>query len=123
MNQQGETPDPEDRLPLHFDHPFQVWSYSKSHQKLVLRGKPGPAYDRFVDVTFLYVLGMKLASSYPELSVRIADDPAEMAELLQPPPRPDLGFLNLEVSGGGRNGFVVCSRVLVRHGTGWQTPA
>ncbi|MFF4550856.1 hypothetical protein ACFY1J_42965 [Streptomyces sp. NPDC001406] len=108
-------------LPLHFDHVFQVWSYSKSHRKLVLRGRPGQEYDEFVDVIFNNVLGMKLASSYPRLSVAIAADVSEMDEFLDMPERYDRGFVNLEVSSGGtRKGFVVCKTVVVHRDTGWH---
>ncbi|SOD84234.1 hypothetical protein [Streptomyces sp. Ag109_G2-15] len=106
-------------LPLLFGHVFQVWSYSKSHRKLVLRGRPGQEYDEFVDVVFNDVLGMKIASSYPQLSVAIAADVSEMDEFLDMPERYDRGFVNLEVSDGTRRGFVVCKSVVVHRGTGW----
>lgn len=110
-------------LPLRLDHPFQLWSYSKSHARLVLRGRPGEEYDHYVDVIFIYVLGMKLATAYRGLSVFVASDLSEMDEFLQMPGRHERGFLNLEVSDGTHRGFVVCKRVTVRRGTGWQDSA
>jgi len=107
-------------LPFRFDHSFQLWSYSKSHAKLVLRGRPGEEYDHFVDVIFTSVLGMKLAAGYKRLSVFAATDVSEMDEFLHMPGRYERGFMNLEVSDGVRKGFVVCKRVLVRRGIGWQ---
>ncbi|MBS2551800.1 hypothetical protein KGQ19_33535 [Catenulispora sp. NL8] len=111
--------DPES-LPLNFDHRFQLWSYSKSHRTLVMRGRPGEAYDEYVDIVFMDVLGMKLASGYSRLTVSAADDPSEMDELLRAPERYSRGFINVEVSDGDTKGFVVCKRVTVRRGTGWQ---
>ncbi|MFE1313692.1 hypothetical protein [Streptomyces sp. NPDC058755] len=108
-----------EELPLRFDHVFQAWSYSKSHRKLVLRGRPGQDYDEFVDVIFNDVLGMKIASSYPRLSVSIAADTREMDDFLEMPERYDHRFVNLEVSDGIRRGFVVCKGVVVHRGTGW----
>ncbi|MFJ5972752.1 hypothetical protein [Streptomyces sp. NPDC093060] len=106
-------------LPLLFDYAFQTWSYSKSHRKLVLRSRPAQDYDEFVDVVFSDVLGMKVASSYPRLSVSIAADASEVDDFLEMPERYDRGFVNLEVSDGTRRGFVVCKRVVVHRGTGW----
>lgn len=114
-----EMPD-DQLLPLHFEHVFQTWSYSKSHRKLVLRGRPGQDYDEFVEVVFNSVLGMKVASSYPRLSVSVAASGSEMDDFLKMPERYDRGFVNLEVSDGIRSGFVVCKSVTVRRGTGWH---
>ncbi|MGW7409722.1 hypothetical protein ACWGI9_39525 [Streptomyces sp. NPDC054833] len=70
-------------------------------------------------MVFNDVLGMKVASSYPRLSVSIAADASEMDALLELPGRYDRGFVNLEVSDGIRRGFVVCKSVVVRRGSGW----
>lgn len=107
-------------LPLHLEHPFQLWSYTKSHRTLVLRGRPGEDYDHYVDVVFISVLGMKIASGYGKLSVEVAVDASEMDEFMQAPERYERGFMNLEISDGIRKGFVVCQRVRVRRGIGWQ---
>ena len=109
-------------LPLHLEHPFQVWSYSHSHRTLVLRGRPGENYDHYVDVVFGDVVGMKLGSNYSRLSVEVSDDASEMDEFLQSPQRYEHGFMNLVVSDGRRTGFVVCGRVDVHRGIGWQKP-
>ncbi|TDB77121.1 hypothetical protein E1264_37730 [Actinomadura sp. KC216] len=111
----------EQPLPFRFNHPFQLWSYSNSHQKLALRGRPDEKYDRYVDVIFSYVLGMKVAASYHRLSVSISANVAEMDSFLQMPRRYDRGFLNLDVTDGIHEGFVVCGRVMVRRGVGWQS--
>ncbi|MFF8270539.1 hypothetical protein ACF059_24620 [Streptomyces sp. NPDC016562] len=113
----------EQPLPFHSDHPFQLWSYSKSHATLVLRGRPGETYDRYVDLVFTEVLGMKVTTGYRGLSVVSAADTSEMDDFLQKPGRYERGFLNLDVSDGIHKGFVVCKRVRVRRGTGWQDPA
>lgn len=47
-------PESDESLPLCLEHPFQLWSYSKSHRTLVLRGRPGEDYDRYVDVVFTW---------------------------------------------------------------------
>jgi hypothetical protein len=112
--------DSNESLPLRLEHPFQVWSYSKSHRTLVLRGRPGEDYDHYVDVVFTSVIGMKLASSYGKLVVDIAADGSEMDEFLRAPDRYERGFMNLEVSDAIHKGFVVCQRVTVRRGIGWQ---
>lgn len=107
-------------LPLRLEHPFQLWSYSKSHRMLVLRGRPGENYDHYVDVIFTSVIGMKLASSYKNLTVAVAADASEMDRFLQAADRYERGFINLEVSDATHKGFVVCKRVVVRRGVGWQ---
>lgn len=107
-------------LPFSFDYPFRFWSYSKSHAKLILRGRPGEEYDQFVDVVFTSVLGVKLASSYQKLFVSAANDTFEIDNFLQMPGRYERGYLNLDVSDGMRRGFVVCKRVRVRRGIDWQ---
>ncbi|MDX8048311.1 hypothetical protein SK571_02845 [Lentzea sp. BCCO 10_0798] len=117
-----EMLDGNESLPLHLEHPFQVWSYSHSHRTLVLRGRPGENYDHYVDVVFADVLGMKLASAYRRLSVEVAADASEMDEFMRSPGRYERGFMNLVVSDGDRTGFVVCGRVDVRRGIGWQNP-
>lgn len=114
MSEGGES------LPLRIEHTFQLWSYSKSHRTLVLRGRPGEDYDHYVDVIFLDVLGMKLTSSYEVLSVVAAADASEMDSFMQAPDRYERGFMNLKVSDDTRQGFVVCKRVIVRRGVGWQ---
>jgi hypothetical protein len=107
-------------LPLCLEHPFQLWSYSKSHRMLVLRGRPGEDYDHYVDVIFTSVVGLKLASSYKKLVVDVAADASEMDDFLQAPDRYERGFMNLEVSDETHKGFVVCKRFMVRRGIGWQ---
>lgn len=87
---------------------------------LVLRGYPGEGYDQFVDVIFTSVLAMKLASSYQRLCVSVAGDTVEIDDFTQMPGRYERGYLNLNVSDGLRTGFVVCKRVRVRRGIGWQ---
>ncbi|MCX2954204.1 hypothetical protein [Lentzea sp. NEAU-D7] len=109
-------------LPLHLDHPFQVWSYSHSHRMLILRGRPGENYDHYVDVEFGNVLGMKLATGYARLSVEDAADASEMDDFLRSPKRYGDRFMKLVVSDGERTGFVVCGRLRVLRGIGWQNP-
>lgn len=118
----AEMPDGNESLPIHLEHPFQVWSYSHSHRTLVLRGRPGEDYDHYVDVEFGNVLGMKLATGYARLSVEVAADASEMDEFLRSPKRYEDRFMKLVVSDGERTGFVVCGRVRVLRGIGWQNP-
>ncbi|MGY0460323.1 hypothetical protein ACW14Y_08645 [Kitasatospora sp. cg17-2] len=113
-------PEGNESLPLDLEHPFQLWSYSKSHRTLILRGRPGEDYDHYVDVVFTSVIGMKLATDYKNLTVVIAADASEMDGFLQAPGRYERGFMNLEVSDATHKGFVVCKRVAVRRGIGWQ---
>ncbi|MGI5170510.1 hypothetical protein ACQEU3_39795 [Spirillospora sp. CA-253888] len=103
-------------LPLHLEGSFQVWSYRASHRTLILRTHPGGGYDHYLDVVFVDVLGMKLASSYQGLRVAVADDPSPMDDFLQMPDRYRHRYLNLQVSDGARGGFVVCGRVRLREG-------
>ncbi|GAA2833226.1 hypothetical protein GCM10010441_67210 [Kitasatospora paracochleata] len=105
------------QLPLHFEHSFEAWSYSKSHRTLVLRGYPGKGHREYVDIVFSSVLGMKIASGYERLSVHLATDSSEMDEFLRNPERYDRGYLNVVVSDGGSDGYVVCKNVKVRRGT------
>ncbi|KOV85235.1 hypothetical protein ADL03_13640 [Nocardia sp. NRRL S-836] len=71
-------------------------------------------------MVFLDVIGMKLASAYKKLAVEAAIDSLEMDEFLQGPDRYGRGFVNFWVSDDARKGFVVCKRVTVRRGVGWQ---
>lgn len=107
-------------LPLYFEHPFQLWSYSKSHRTLILRGRPGEDYDHYVDVIFTSVIGMKVSSGYKGLTVAVAADASEMDSFLQAQDRYERGYMNLEVLDLIHRGFVVCTRVTVRRGIGWQ---
>ncbi|TDD62667.1 hypothetical protein E1263_02820 [Kribbella antibiotica] len=110
-------------LPFRLDHPFQLWSYSRSHSTLVLRGRPGAGYDHFVDVVFSGVLGMKVASGYNGLTVAVSANRAEIDEFLHIPDRHQGHLLQLELSDEVHRGFVVCGRVVIRRGAGWPSPS
>nr|BFD89727.1 hypothetical protein KitaXyl93_10870 [Kitasatospora sp. Xyl93] len=111
-------------LPLHFDHWFQLWSYTKSHRTLVLRGKPGEDHTDYVDLVFGDVLAMKTVSSYTSLTVTEVEDTREIDALLPIPERHAGRFRKLRVvqGDGAHDGFVVCGVLTVRCGTGWSEP-
>jgi hypothetical protein len=102
-------------LPISFDRHFQVWAYTASLGRLLLRSLKGqePGQLTSVEIMFQNVRAMQVRSAYSALQLRDATQ-SEIEELLRhldKPPVPPTRFIVL-----GEDlyrGWVICGAVAV----------
>lgn len=102
------TTDWKGNLPLHFNHPFQLWSYQISHRMLILRSHTG------IELEFTDVLAMKVKSGYRKLLISIMQDGFGFDDFLNIPERHRDRYSVLLVTDGSSDGFVVCGGLRIR---------
>lgn len=108
--------DRQEHFPLCFKRAFQPWSYSASHRTLVLRSWSAGDPDDMVDLEFVDVVGMKTRTAYKELLISVAGDPTEIEQFVDVPERHRDKYMNLLLSDGAHEGFVVCRSFRVHMG-------
>jgi hypothetical protein len=101
----------ESKLPTNLKGPFQLWQFSATHGRLLLRRLPQVSSEETIDIAFYDTRALKVRATYSDLHIAELVDPTEALRLADIPARHRAKYLLLGVSDGEHEGFVVCGTV------------